>query len=93
MMPSCGLTITESFFQAANWLDICGRHGITLNPDKFTFAQGYVALWGCAILVATPWGDESGEVSGIKVKGYTMVTIPCVEDGFFLSLGDQLCLM
>lgn len=30
--------ITSSFHQAVNWLDICGRHGITLNPDKFTFA-------------------------------------------------------
>ena len=27
-------TIEESYFQAARWLDICGRHRITLNPDK-----------------------------------------------------------
>ena len=32
-------TIEESFYQACNWLDICGRHGITLNPEKFRFAQ------------------------------------------------------
>ena len=25
-------TMKESFFQAVQWLDICGRHGITLNP-------------------------------------------------------------
>ncbi len=25
-------TIKESFFQASQWLDICGRNGITLNP-------------------------------------------------------------
>ena len=32
-------TTEESSFQAAKWLDICGRHGITLNPDKFRVAQ------------------------------------------------------
>ena len=30
-------TLTDRFHQAVNWLDICGRHGITLNPDKFVF--------------------------------------------------------
>ena len=30
------LTIEECFFQACRWLDTCGRHGITLNPDKST---------------------------------------------------------
>ena len=35
-------TIEESFFQAANWLDICGRHGITLDPDKSRFGQDTV---------------------------------------------------
>ena len=24
----------ESFYQACNWMDICGKHGITLNPEK-----------------------------------------------------------
>ena len=28
--------------QAAQWLDICGRNGITLNPEKFIFAQDVV---------------------------------------------------
>ena len=32
-------TLTNSFHQAVNWLDICGRHGITLNSDKFVFGQ------------------------------------------------------
>lgn len=32
-------SIADSFFQAVNWLDTCGRNGITLNPDKFTFAE------------------------------------------------------
>ena len=31
--------LTDRFHQAVNWLDICGRHGITLNPDKFVFVQ------------------------------------------------------
>ena len=42
-------TIEESFFQAANWLDICGRHGITLNPEKFRFAQEEVEFAGFEI--------------------------------------------
>ena len=36
MMPSCGLTIKESFFQAANWLDICGRHGTGSSTPSLT---------------------------------------------------------
>jgi len=46
-------TIEESFFQAANWLDTCGRHGITLNPDKFCFAQDEVKLAGFKIISDT----------------------------------------
>ncbi|VDI34220.1 Hypothetical predicted protein [Mytilus galloprovincialis] len=39
-------SIEESFFQAVQWLDICGRHGITLNPDKFIFGQDIVEFAG-----------------------------------------------
>ena len=39
-------TIHDCFFQAAQWLDICGRHGITLNPEKFIFAQDEVEFVG-----------------------------------------------
>ena len=42
-------TIEESFFQATNWLDICGRHGITLNPEKFHFSQDEVEFAGFEI--------------------------------------------
>ncbi len=42
-------SIEESFFQACNWLDICGKHGITLNPDKFVFAQDTVEFAGFEI--------------------------------------------
>ncbi|VDI13988.1 Hypothetical predicted protein, partial [Mytilus galloprovincialis] len=39
-------SIEESFFQAVQWLDICGRHGITLNPEKFIFGQDIVEFAG-----------------------------------------------
>ncbi|CAG2216565.1 unnamed protein product [Mytilus edulis] len=39
-------SIEESFFQAVQWLDICGRHGITLNPAKFIFGQDIVEFAG-----------------------------------------------
>ena len=42
-------TIEESFFQAANWLDTCGRHRITLNLEKFHFAQDEVEFAGFEI--------------------------------------------
>ena len=41
--------MTDSFHQAVNWLDICGRHGITLNPDKFVFGQDTVEFAGFEI--------------------------------------------
>ena len=42
-------TIEESFHQATNWLDTCGRHGITLNPEKFRFATDEVEFAGFEI--------------------------------------------
>ena len=42
-------TIEESFFQACQWLDLCGRNGITLNPEKFNFAQDTVEFAGFEI--------------------------------------------
>ena len=42
-------TIGESFSQAVNWLDTCGKHGITLNPEKFRFAQDEVEFAGFEI--------------------------------------------
>ena len=38
-----------SFHQVTHWLDICGRHGITLNPDKFRFAMDTVEFAGFEI--------------------------------------------
>ena len=42
-------TIEDSFHNAVEWLDICGRNGITLNPDKFVFAQDDVNFAGFEI--------------------------------------------
>ena len=42
-------TIKDSYFQAAKRLDMCGRHGITLNPDKFKFALDKVEFAGFEI--------------------------------------------
>ncbi|MEW8309573.1 MAG: DDE-type integrase/transposase/recombinase [Candidatus Thiodiazotropha endolucinida] len=42
-------SIEESFFQVANWLDLCGRNGIILNPRKFTFAEDTVEFAGFEI--------------------------------------------
>ena len=42
-------SIEESFFQACNWLETCGRNGIILNPDKFVFAQDAVEFAGFEI--------------------------------------------
>ncbi len=39
-------SIEQSFFRTVAWLDICGRHGITLNPEKFIFAQDEVEFAG-----------------------------------------------
>ena len=42
-------SMEESFFQAANWLDVCGRNGIALNPDKFVFCREEVEFAGFSI--------------------------------------------
>ena len=39
----------DSFYQAINWLDTCGRHGITLNPEKFVFGHETVTFAGFEI--------------------------------------------
>nr|XP_054762087.1 latent-transforming growth factor beta-binding protein 3-like [Lytechinus pictus] len=39
----------DSFFQAVEWLDICGRKGIILNPTKFTLGADVVEFAGFEI--------------------------------------------
>ena len=40
----------ESFLQACHWLELCGKHGITLNPEKFHLAQDTVEFAGFQII-------------------------------------------
>ena len=41
--------LTESFFQAVEWLDISGHNGIIFNPDKFVFGADTVEFAGFEI--------------------------------------------
>ena len=41
--------LTESFFQACQWLDTCGRNGIIQNPVKFVFGADEVEFAGFQI--------------------------------------------
>ena len=45
-------TIEESYFQAIQWLDICGRNGIILNPEKFVFAAPTVDFAGFTVTMS-----------------------------------------
>ena len=45
----CADNLTKSFFQAVNWLNLCGHYGITLNPDKFVFGADTVEFTGFEI--------------------------------------------
>ena len=42
-------SIADSFHQAVQWLDVCGRNGITLNPGKFIFSSPVVEFAGFTI--------------------------------------------
>ena len=54
------------FFQAAKWLDICGRNSVTLNPEKFNFAEDYVEFVDFEITSNTvpPARNTSGPSQG-----------------------------
>ena len=41
--------IEKAFFQNCQWLDLCGRNGITLHPRKFQFAQDVVDFSGLTV--------------------------------------------
>ena len=41
--------IESAFYQTCQWLDLCARNGITLNPKKFQFAQDTVDFAGLTI--------------------------------------------
>ena len=42
-------TLEESFHQAPQWLDVCGKNGIILNSDKFVFGADTVEFAGSEI--------------------------------------------
>ena len=42
-------SIEEAFFHMVDWLDLCGRNGIVLNPSKFVFAKQTVDFAGFQI--------------------------------------------
>ena len=44
-----GNSIAETFWRTVEWLDMCGKHGITLNADKFVFARQTVEFAGFEI--------------------------------------------
>ena len=41
--------LESSFFQAVDWLDLCGRNDITFHPEKFQFGQDTVTFAGFEI--------------------------------------------
>ena len=46
-------SVEEAYSQAVEWLNICGNHGITLNPAKFKFARDSVEFAGFVITLTT----------------------------------------
>ena len=42
-------SIEAAFYQTCQWLDLCARNGITLNPNKFQFAQDSVEFAGLTV--------------------------------------------
>ena len=45
--------IAQAFTDATNWLTLCSTSGITLNPEKFVFAQDTVQFAGFEIGLTT----------------------------------------
>lgn len=46
-------SIEEAFHHAVQWLDLCGKNGITLNPTKFVFCRTTVEFAGFKITPTT----------------------------------------
>ena len=42
-------SIEQAFFHTVDWLDLCGRNGVSLNPTKFVFAKETVEFAGFEI--------------------------------------------
>ena len=46
-------SIEEAFYQVVNWLDLCGRNGVILNPTKFVFSRTTVEFAGFEVTPTT----------------------------------------
>ena len=66
--------LTESFFQAVEWLNICGRNGIILNPDKLVFLR-------CLPALKSPLPMSS---HAITLTSQTLLTSPMCTPGLDL---------
>ena len=58
--------IEQCFTQVSQYLDLCGRNGVILNPEKFTFAADEVEFAGFYVINTSnkPWyhaTDFSGQ--------------------------------
>ena len=47
----------------------------------------------CFVPVASPGGDEGGEVPVVIVQGNAVVAIPAVKHSLFLATWDRACLV
>lgn len=56
-------TIEESYFQAIQWLDVCGPNGIILNPEKFVFRSTHGGL--CGLHEVLVW---TGQPGGLRIQ-------------------------
>jgi len=80
--------IEASFFQAVEYLDLCGNNGITLNPKKFQFARDNVD--SLRLLKTSPspiifMTSAHGLVSSIKFHTHLLHRKHCNHFAIFFS--------
>ncbi|KAK3759713.1 hypothetical protein RRG08_064434 [Elysia crispata] len=79
-------TLEESFHQAVQWLDICGRHGIILNPEKFVLGSDVVEFAGFEI---TPDRIRPSRNPGQHHR-YTILVRLINHVSFAFSMADKM---
>ena len=76
------ISIETSFIQACEWLDLCARNRITLNPKKFQFAQDTVDFAGLTI---TPTNIRPSAKFLDAIRNFpTLTDITCARAWFGL---------
>ena len=50
--------LETSLHQTIKWLDLCGRSGITLNPEKFIFGADTVEFAGFEVTSGSVWPSQ-----------------------------------